>query len=746
METRNITPKTTDHPAPAKQTLISSLSPAMRCALLACLFLALAFSITHLVMNYQYYGFLPTLVAGLAFIIVSLILATIMTLVLAALKRLRWQAALVIFASVFLCIPAVTALIYIMPLLVFSLVFLYLVFMLIGKRYKTLSKPKKILRYSLLGLFGVLTALTMFLTVWPGPSLKAGDRPDRAMLALPYAGQLDSTPAIDDPSLPGGYNYSVSYYAAPGQKVNPYPGQEMLSAPTVDASELLDGWSGIRKQQLGFDSDALPLNAQVWMPEGNGPFPLTLIVHGNHNSGDRSDDGYAYLGELLASRGIIAVSVDENFLNSSPLYDVFVFAQLKQENDARAFVLLEHLRQWYVWNAEPSHQFFGKVDFDNIALIGHSRGGEAVTLAAAFAGLRHYPDNGRVIFNYPFSIKTVIAIAPTHRQYDPAGLEVSLSDINYLVLHGGHDMDVSRFTGANMYSRVDVSEYGIKAKVWMQYANHSQFNVSWGRIDLPGLMNLSVNRKLLLPMEEQRQAAKVFTSAFLESTLHGKKEYNALFRDFAYGADWLPPDLYVTDYIDSGSVILDSFDSGFDIETSKSQMITYSGQGFDNWTQTELPGKGKNSNRVLLLQWGSKEYTEKYGAQTPVFKIEFAEGVVTMADRLYISLCSQKESLNEPNVSFQIKLTDSTGRASTISINDFGGVANPIDTPIGKPFFSLLFGEREPVLQMICIPTEQFEGLHGSIVSMEWIMDTVETNIDGQTLYADDLRVERSAG
>ena len=51
------------------------------------------------------------------------------------------------------------------------------------------------------------------------------------------------------------------------------------------------------------------------MPEGEGPFPLTLIVHGNHNMIDYSDDGYGYLGSLLASRRIIAVSVDENFLN-----------------------------------------------------------------------------------------------------------------------------------------------------------------------------------------------------------------------------------------------------------------------------------------------------------------------------------------------------------------------------------------------------------------------------------------------
>jgi len=726
-----------------KRNLSSVLNPAMRWALFSCLFLALIFGVTNFVLYFQYYGFFPALIAGLVFLVAVLVLATIMTLMLAALKRLRWHTTLVFFISVFLCVTALTALLYILPLLIFSLASVYLAVMCTTGQYRTLSKPKKFLRYGLLGLFGALTAFVMLLTLWPGPSLKAEDRPDKAILALPYDIQNKNTSAIDDPSLPGSYNYSVSYYATPGQKIDPYPGQDTHFAPAVDASGLLKGWSGIRKLLLGFDPDALPLNAKVWMPEDAGPFPLTLIVHGNHNSGDRSDDGYAYLGELLASRGIIAVSVDENFLNLSSLYNILIFAGLKQENDTRAFILLEHLRQWYEWNDEPSHPFFGKVDFDNIALIGHSRGGEAVALAAAFAGLRHYPDNGRVAFDYPFRIKTVVAIAPTHRQYDPAGMEVTLVNVNYLALQGGYDMDVSSFMGANMYSQADVSEYGVKARVWMQYANHGQFNTSWGGTDLPGLMNLMVNRKLLMPMEEQQQAAKAFISAFLESTLHGKEEYNVLFRDFTHGADWLPSALYITDYTDSNTVLLDGFDSGFDLRTSTSKLASYTSQGFDRWTHAELPGKWPNSNRVLLLHWGSKEYAEKYGVQTPIFKTEFANDIVSAGDKLYISLCSGKESANEPDVSFQIKLTDSAGHTSMMSVNDFGGVVNPIDAPVFKPLFSAIIGVREPVLQMICIPTERFEGLRGNIVSMEWIMDTAGISNAGLTLYADDLRVAK---
>jgi hypothetical protein len=63
--------------------------------------------------------------------------------------------------------------------------------------------------------------------------------------------------------------------------------------------------------------NSLPINTRVWYPEGDGPFPLALIVHGNHNMQDYSDPGHEYLGELLASKGIILASVDENFINYS---------------------------------------------------------------------------------------------------------------------------------------------------------------------------------------------------------------------------------------------------------------------------------------------------------------------------------------------------------------------------------------------------------------------------------------------
>jgi hypothetical protein len=51
-----------------------------------------------------------------------------------------------------------------------------------------------------------------------------------------------------------------------------------------------------RKKFWGFDLKKAPINARVWYPEGDGPFPLALIVHGNHNWREFSDPGYEYSG------------------------------------------------------------------------------------------------------------------------------------------------------------------------------------------------------------------------------------------------------------------------------------------------------------------------------------------------------------------------------------------------------------------------------------------------------------------
>jgi hypothetical protein len=182
----------------------------------------------------------------------------------------------------------------------------------------------------------------------------------------------------------------------------------------VDATKLLDETSGfapwLREAYWGFDLKHLPLNGRVWYPDGPGPFPLVLVVHGNHHAKEFSDPGYAYLGELLARRGAITVSVDENFLNGDWFGDYE-----QKENPVRGWLLLQHLRAWRSWNRTPGHIFRGKADLGRVVLVGHSRGGQAVALAAAFNRLPCHPEKTELKFDFGFGIRGIVQIALTTR-------------------------------------------------------------------------------------------------------------------------------------------------------------------------------------------------------------------------------------------------------------------------------------------------------------------------------------------
>ena len=113
-----------------------------------------------------------------------------------------------------------------------------------------------------------------------------------------------------NPADSGTHRVRFLYYGSGTDKRRKeYRDSVTLKTQPVDASKLLPQferekkWARKREKYWGFSASNLPLNARVWYPEGAGPFPLVLIVHGNHDMKDFSDPGYAYLGELLASRG-----------------------------------------------------------------------------------------------------------------------------------------------------------------------------------------------------------------------------------------------------------------------------------------------------------------------------------------------------------------------------------------------------------------------------------------------------------
>lgn len=356
----------------------------------------------------------------------------------------------------------------------------------------------------------------------------------------------------------------------------------------------------LRQWYWGFDFKHFPVNGRVWYPDGPGPFPLVLIVHGNHSMEEYSDPGYAYLGEHLASRGFIFVSVDENFFNSS------FRGSLTKENDGRGWMLLQHLKAWKRWNETDGNPFHGRVATDRIALIGHSRGGEAVAVAGAFNRLRYYPDDGRVEMPSGFAVRSLIAIAPVDGQYSPAGRYTPLENVNYLTLQGAHDADVSSFDGIRQWARVRFTDqaYHVKAAVYTYRANHGQFNTVWGNHDAGFPMSLFLDRPTLLAGEAQRQVAKVFITAFLEATLLDKTDYLAVLKDERRARRWLPDDVFVTRFADTTARTVANYEEDVDLTTASLPGARIDQQGLSLWREQYLPFKsGTTRDSVVYLGW-----------------------------------------------------------------------------------------------------------------------------------------------
>ncbi|MGD1992030.1 MAG: MFS transporter, partial [Anaerolineae bacterium] len=389
--------------------------------------------------------------------------------------------------------------------------------------------------------------------------------------AAAQAGAAVEPLPLPDPSQPGPYTVRTLFYGSGKDRYRPEYGTNVdLVTGLVDGSALVERWSDLRTAYWGFGPEALPLNGRVWYPEGEGPFPLVLIVHGQHPMEDFSDPGYAYLGELLASRGFIAVSVDENFLNLSPLVDLLMLQSLIEPDDLRGWLLLEHLAVWREWNGDPDSPFHQQVDLDHIALIGHSRGGQAVAVAAVFNELPYYPDDASVPFDYGFNIRSLVAFAPVDGGYLPAEQEIVLEDVSYLVLHGAHDMDVFTFQGDRQYSRVRFTDSGdgFKSALYIYGANHGQFNTTWGRKDLFEPMMRVFNLEQLMPGQAQRQIAEVTIGAFLEDTLRGEMGYRAFFQDLRRGQAWLPDTIILHQYQDAATQLISTYEEDVDLTST----------------------------------------------------------------------------------------------------------------------------------------------------------------------------------
>ncbi|NJP38936.1 hypothetical protein [Alkalicoccus luteus] len=518
--------------------------------------------------------------------------------------------------------------------------------------------------------------------------------------------------ALEHPGEPGPYNTVQLFYGSGGDRHRDQFNDEMdFVTSAVDASRYVDDgeWPGWRSRFWGFDETAFPLNGEMWLPEGEGPFPLVLIAHGNHRMENFSDEGYTYLGEHLASQGYAAVSIDQNFVNFSN------WTGIPDENmRLRAWLFMQHMLELNRLVRDEDHVLSGMLNMEQTTLIGHSRGGQAAAMVPDYE--RFFEGDFSLSGMEDLPVTSVVGLAPTDQTVDDD--RAAPSGVNYLTLHGARDGDVHNFRGDRQYGRTTVEGNEWKAAVYIADANHSQFNTAWGRADmrLPGGMFLS--RKQMMEPEDQRAIAKTFITAFLHATVRNQSQYEPLFRDVRYGANWLPETSYVSRFQTGRYNPLVTFNRNND-RSEFPEGVTAEAEGFTEWAKTSTEDRAGNRKAAdgVILEWGEsgtyrlllpEEYRESYFSGT--------EDALTFSmSQMDRELGGDLRGATDP--SLEIGLLFEDGGSVDVPLQTYYDIPSAIWTQYSRyPFLEDQFREGkyeeaiEPVFQTYVVPVSLFDG------------------------------------
>jgi hypothetical protein len=340
------------------------------------------------------------------------------------------------------------------------------------------------------------------------------------------------------------------------------------------------GYADLKTAGLVFDDGADGFKVRVRgrfvapadLASRSRPVPLVVICMGNHPVSHFPDPastreiesylGYEYLQRALANLGCASISVDTNPANAT-------FAGMRM----RAEMILATVDAFRATSDAVLAPLVAKVDFDKVALVGHSRGGEAVVFATKL-NVGRAPHLG---------IRAVASIAPTdlsrgvtstsRRVRLPGGAvdttqaplavpsSLTAADgVRYVVLYGSHDGDVSGDgdnvtapvssnanrvgTGFSLYDRATCP----KTLIFARGITHNRFNTRWVEcadyadflhafVEPPVAGGSCVNRvpgstfdPFIFSAEEHRNLAVFYIGAFVDLVLNGAAANEAVLR------------------------------------------------------------------------------------------------------------------------------------------------------------------------------------------------------------------------
>lgn len=301
----------------------------------------------------------------------------------------------------------------------------------------------------------------------------------------------------------------IDGYTDPGFRVVPDPTQD-ASFANIGAFAYNEGtqgyvtvtddfgstWNVPLRADVRFPSDVAGATSPAQISAAEPSYPVVLCVHGN-SSYTTSYQGYDYLLDHLAHNGFISVSIH---------------LEPGETGTDRARVARRHLQIVF--------SMFGTNAANNVGLMGHSRGGEAVVIATRL--------NQQEAWGY--NINAVISLSPTNQYTDEhfGGAWAA----PYLVIYGSLDGDLRGIgdTGFEMYDKAS----GMQKSMFFVYeACHDRFNTVWGDTDIPWLAPTDQPR--VISAATHRDIARGYMAAFFRENLRREAQWAGLLR-----GEWIP--------------------------------------------------------------------------------------------------------------------------------------------------------------------------------------------------------------
>jgi predicted dienelactone hydrolase len=575
----------------------------------------------------------------------------------------------------------------------------------------------KRLRWASGGHLGIALLTTVFAFAWT----IGGARAVPGAFAG-YDPALGSLNGGADPAAWGAFEVERFSYGSGSDRRRPsYAGAVEVRSPTLDLRPLLSGFreweADAHRAYWGFGLHEAPMNARVWLPvSAEGPAPLVLVVPGINPGMDASEEGFSYLAERLASRGFAVVAIDVNYLGGPRI------SQWAQEMPVRAWLALEHLAFLRAWQGADPEGVVGRIDLSRIALLGHSRGGEAVAIAAGLNTLGRYPADATIPVSFGFGVRAVVALAPTDGYRWAQGRGTDLDDVSYLAIHGSQDSDVMAFFGQAQYQRVRIphGSPALKAAVYIPGANHSHFNADRAPDDQPGFLGAFLDQARVLPGEVQRAITLSLVSAFLETALMGVDVHRPFLRDPGGGGSWLTSLGVSSRYEDGRTRIVADFEEDDDPASTTLEGGTLLGRRLAIWREEAVrlrdPSRTRLGNTVVHLGWRGSPGTRN-ASEFPAYEVRLPlafseEAALSSSGALTFSMGQSVAGVPEiPGI--VVEVVSSEGDTARVPLMNYGIIPAPNQSRIWRiPFADRwLYPEAETVLQSFEIPLSDFEAV-----------------------------------